>query len=275
MITIINNIMVGTSSINITTTIPPIIHQIWIQGYDKIPDSLKILHNGCKSTNDNFKFIFWDEPRIKKLLLKYFGKKYVDAYDTYQIFAQKSDFARYAILYIYGGIYLDMDMICRKNLTPFLNYNFFCTTDSIYFFILSKKYLNGIMGAKKKHPVFPFIFKNMFERLLDSSYVLYSTGPKLLYDAVTDYKKTTGMDDITVIDRKYLHPCITYDDDSCPYTCNDCYIAHTNYGSWGTSYSKLFNKYIVRNLKVILVIVALFILFIIFRSGLFRSTKYM
>lgn len=252
------------------TVIPAIIHQIWIQGYDKVPESLKLLHDGCKIVNDNFKFLFWDETKIKKLLLKYFGKKYLDTYESYQVFAQKSDFARYAILYTYGGIYLDMDMICHKNFKPFLNYDFFCTTDSLYAFILSKKYLNGIMGAKKKHAIFPFIFKNIFERLPYTSYVLYSTGPKLLYDSVMEYKKKTGIDNITIIDRKYLHPCVTYDDDSCPYTCTDCYVAHTNYNSWGSWHRKFIFKYLIKNLRIILIFVVIFILYSIIRYNMSR-----
>lgn len=250
---------------NSSNPIPAIIHQIWIQGFEKVPDNIKIIYNECKLINYNFKFLFWDEYKIKKLLLKYFGKTYVEIYDSYTIFAQKSDFARYAILYIYGGIYLDMDMLARKNLTPFLVHEFFCTTDSIYFFMLSRRYLNGVMGSKPRHLVFKSIFKNMIERLPLSKNVIYSTGTKLLYDSVAEYKKKTGLNNISVIDRKYLHPCITYDDDSCPYTCEDCFIAHTDHNSWGSWYGKFTHKYILKNLKIVAIIVAIIVLYLIYR----------
>src|SRR5665648_300106 len=97
--------------------IPNIIHQIWLQGKSSIPTDLKIYYDGCSKVNNNFTHMFWDEYLIKKLLLNKFGPDYVALYDFYQVFAQKADFARYAILSVYGGIYLDMDTLCKKNLT--------------------------------------------------------------------------------------------------------------------------------------------------------------
>src|SRR6187399_325467 len=97
--------------------IPKIIHQIWLQGYDNIPAELKNDHENCKIVNNDFEYIVWDKDKIKKLLDDKFGKDYSDLFDTYKIFAQQADFARYAILYVYGGIYLDMDILCKKNLS--------------------------------------------------------------------------------------------------------------------------------------------------------------
>nr|AEX62747.1 uncharacterized glycosyl transferase [Moumouvirus Monve] len=105
--------------------IPNILHQIWIQGYDKIPDDLKKYFINCQKVNNNFEHILWDDDKIRKLLIDKFDPEYLETYDYFKVPAQKADFARYAILYTYGGIYLDMDMVCRKNLESLLQYNFF------------------------------------------------------------------------------------------------------------------------------------------------------
>jgi len=241
-------------------TIPKIIHQIWIQGYNKIPNELKNYHSQCKIINNDFEYIFWDETNIKKLLMENFSKQYLDLYNGYAILAQKADFARYAILYIYGGIYLDMDMVCRKNLSPFLNYQVFFTYSNAFSFLV-KRYINCVIGTVPKHPLFLFIFKNMFARQSKKDDVIYSTGPKLFYASVIEYTKMTGKNDIMIVDRKYLNPCNPYDDDDCPYTCDDCYIAHTSYSSWCSPLHKFINKYV--KLKYICILILLIIIFIV------------
>ena len=238
--------------------IPKIIHQIWLQGYNQIPKQLLIYHKNCHIVNDGFKHILWDEPKIKLLLENNFGKKYIETFNKYECLAQKADFARYAILYTYGGIYLDMDMICRKNLEPFLKHNFFFTKFSVPLFI-SKRYNNAVFGSIPKHPIYPIAFQKMFERLSKKSNITYSTGTKLFYDAITTYQKKTGMNDAVLIDQKYLHPCDIYDDDTCPYTCTDCFVSHVGYGSWGGKLQKFTNKYLVKNIKVILFIIVIII----------------
>lgn len=245
--------------------IPKIIHQIWIQGYDEIPENLKAYHNNCKVINHQFKHIFWDEDKIRDLLLEHFGEEYWELYQKYQVYAQKSDFARYAILCVHGGIYVDMDMICRKSLEPLLEHNFFCTSEIFYY--VYKRYLNGVIGAIPNHPVFKFIFDYIFQRQYSHNNVTYSTGTSLLHDAVQKYRATTGKDDIKIIKSKYLHPCQIYDDDLCPYTCRDCYVAHANMGSWNSPTIKFLNKHVVKNLKIIvLMLIVIILLFIIYKS---------
>lgn len=245
--------------------IPKTIHQIWIQGFDKAPVRLQKYSIHCENVNNNFEHIIWDDNSIRELLINKFGQKYLKTYDSYTIFAQKADFARYAILYTYGGIYLDMDMICRKNLEPFLSNTLFFTTDSFYIF--SKRYLNGIIGVVPNHPVFKIIFEKAFERKYQSNNVTYSTGTKLFYDSVLEYSDRTKDTNYKIVDRKYLHPCQLYDSDDCPITCRDCFIAHTNEGSWNTSIMNFINKVLLKNIKLLVfllvIIVAILILIIL------------
>lgn len=241
--------------------IPNIIHQIWIQGYDKIPSDLMIYHNGCKAINDNFNYIVWDDNKIRELLISKFDKKYIETYDNYKIFAQKADFARYAILYTYGGIYLDMDMLCRKNLTSFLKYNFFFTSYMFYNFF--KRFLNGIVGSRAGHPVFEYIFNNIFIRKNNTKSVTDSTGTGLFYYSIMEYVKNNPSHDLKMIDRKYLDPCNMYNNDSCRYTCEDCYIAHTNYSSWSPTLRIC--KFLLKYKYAILVILLLTIILILIK----------
>lgn len=248
--------------------IPKIIHQIWIQGIDQMPADLKEQHNNCKVINSEFKYYFWDEIKIRKLLNKEFPDEYLALYDSLILPAQKSDLARYVILYMYGGIYLDMDMVCRKNLEDFLKFKLFFTTD--IFNNLYKRYLIGIIGSTKKHPIFKIIFKKILERKdYANDFVPYSTGTQLFYDSVEEYRKETNDKNISIIDRKYLHPCTILDDELCPYTCEQCYVAHVNYSSWSPSL-RIF-KFIVKNFKLILLILIILIIIFLFKNKFIGS----
>lgn len=247
--------------------IPPIIHQIWIQGYDHIPAELKEYHENCKEVNKKFQHQFWDEIKIKELLLKHFGPEYVELYEYYTVPSQKADLAKYAILYVNGGVYLDMDMVCKRNLESFLKYDLFFTTD--VFYILYKRYLTGIIGAKPKHPAFLVVFKNMFLRKPYSYNIQYSAATQLFFDSVTQYKRESGDNNINIIDRKYLHPCSILEDENCHLTCDECYVAHTNYSSWSPSLR--FLKFVVKNSKLIaLLVIIILIMIFIYLNGKFN-----
>ncbi len=219
--------------------IPKIIHQIWIQGSDKIPTHLKQHCQNCQEINSNFKFIMWDENSIKNLLIENFSQAYVDMYDHFQVFAQKADFARYAILYIYGGIYMDMDIICKKNLIPFLNNGFFHT--NYPFQILFTRYMNHVIGSRPYHPIFLTIFYNIFANRHLSNNVTKSTGTDLFYHAINQYKKQNPINDIVQIENKYLNPCQMYNSSNCANTCDECYVVHTAESSW-SQFNRTFKK---------------------------------
>ena len=253
--------------------IPKIIHQIWIQGYDNIPDHLKKYHQECKKINHNFKFIVWDDNKIRDFLKKNYKKKFLTQYDSYTIPAQKADFARYTILYKCGGIYLDMDMICIKNLAPFLKHNVFFTTHKDIFYKVYKRYLNGIVGSIPNHSLFPIIFNNIFIRRNFSFNVTYSTGTRLFYNSVKEYKKRYNKDDVKLIDSKYLHPCSIFTDEvACSKTCKNCYVSHTSNSSWSPRL-KLF-VFLKKNIKMVLVFVIILLIFLwnkFMRSRIFNN----
>ncbi|AAV50642.1 putative glycosyltransferase [Acanthamoeba castellanii mimivirus] len=240
--------------------IPNIIHQIWIQGYESIPSELRKYHENCLKINYGFKNEFWDNDRIRNFLKNNFEPEYLELYDKYKIYAQKADFARYAILKIHGGIYLDMDMVCRKNLGDFLGLGFFFTAYKLK--NVFTNYLNGVIGSRPNHPVFDYIFKNMFLRQNDASNVTNSTGTKLFRDSITEYTKNNPTNDISLIDSKYLHPCNLYNDKNCPYTCTDCYIAHTNYSSWAP-HLKLCKIFFENKYLIFIIIIIIFIILIL------------
>lgn len=203
-----------------------------------MPDNLKQEMYNCQKVNHDFQHYLWSEKEILPLL-RNTNPLYEELYVSYERYAQKADLARYVILYVYGGIYLDADMVCYKNLSDFCHLDFFLTAPPLYKIIRSVQ--NCIIGSEPNHPFISVILQECVNRRHNTN-IMKSTGPKMIYDAMKIYGKH-----IPIIDRKYLYPCQPYDDDNCPYTCEDCYVAHMANASWYSSNAQSVHKYLRNN----------------------------
>ncbi len=70
--------------------------------------------------NPGWDYQFYDDERIGQFFAKEFPPAYLSAYESLTIGAAKADFFRYAVLYKYGGVYLDIDGYARKPLDQFI-----------------------------------------------------------------------------------------------------------------------------------------------------------
>ena len=93
--------------------IPKIIHFVWI-GNNQFPNQYYLFLNSWIDKYPDFTFCFWNEHNLFTLLNQ-------DIFDESITYAQKSDIARYEILYNYGGIYVDADFYSIKNIEELLN----------------------------------------------------------------------------------------------------------------------------------------------------------
>jgi mannosyltransferase OCH1-like enzyme len=219
--------------------IPKIIHQIWLQGYDNIPDKYKLNMKKTKDMNKDWNHVLWDDLKIINLLRE--NKEWIDTYYKLEYLHHKVDFSRYVILYKYGGIYIDMDAYTIKSLDGLLN------KFRDYDLILSKSknktliesYLicgrdtclnNGIIisskGSEKIKILIDSIIKNPKCDFLSIKQTCINsiTGPKKITNVVYD-----NMNNKTkLLDPEYLEPCVN---DKCELTENT-YIVHKHALSW-------------------------------------------
>jgi len=104
--------------------IPKIIYQT--NSSLKLPLYARLQIWNFKRRHKDFKYILYDDAMINDFIKNNFNQKIYDVYNSIQIGAAKADFFRYAILYINGGIYLDLDATIiisslNKILTPTSN----------------------------------------------------------------------------------------------------------------------------------------------------------
>ena len=164
--------------------IPKIIHNIWIQGYNYLPEKEKQNLLLIKKLNTKYTFFFWNEINIIYLLSKY--PKILEIYinlekntekntekKTENINPWKSDIARYVIMKEYGGIYCDLDFECNLPFDNLFDNNISSEIyiasskidllDYIYTFNLfnKPKYCSCFMIFIKNHPIWENVLKNI------------------------------------------------------------------------------------------------------------------
>lgn len=94
--------------------IPKVIYQTFKN--DKLPFVTRQFISLLKAKNPSYRYEFFDDSRIIDFFKKEYDSITYDAYNRIAIGAVKADFFRYAVLYKYGGVYLDIDGYTLKNL---------------------------------------------------------------------------------------------------------------------------------------------------------------
>jgi hypothetical protein len=158
--------------------IPKIIHNIWIQGYEKLPNENKVTYANIKKLNPEWDFMIWDDEMIKKML-----KKYPSIYNIYIKTSNyteidnntiKSDVARYIIMKEYGGLYFDIDFNCTSSFDElFLSEPNGTKKNTIYIAssntnlwsyinpFQKTKYCSCFMAMDKNHPIWEIVIQKL------------------------------------------------------------------------------------------------------------------
>ena len=104
----------------VITIISVSIHLITYYYNETIPKTIYLCHKtkdipsyvltNLATLNPNYKIFLYDNTDCTKFLYKYFGQKYVDCFNYIKEGPIKADFWRVCILYIFGGVYCDIDV---------------------------------------------------------------------------------------------------------------------------------------------------------------------
>lgn len=108
-------------------TIPrPIIHFIWFQDLyiehldvSSIPTSGSYAPSTCRHHNPSFEAHVWNATAARTFLETHYAW-FLPRCDAYKYPIQRIDAFKYFVLWHYGGIYMDMDIACRRSLDPLL-----------------------------------------------------------------------------------------------------------------------------------------------------------
>jgi hypothetical protein len=102
--------------------IPKIVWQTYETPKEFLPDYAKEAMLSWEKLNPHYEFKYMDSNQRDEFVLKHFGD------DWYKIFSElpsgvmRACIWRYMILYVYGGIYLDLDIICKQPINSWVDH---------------------------------------------------------------------------------------------------------------------------------------------------------
>jgi hypothetical protein len=104
--------------------IPKNLFQTYYCDYKDLPSYVKNCTETWQQNNPDFNYIYMSETECHKWLLENYNPQYARAYEMLKHKAQKGDLWRYSIVNKLGGIYMDIDTVCRRPISDVIDYNY-------------------------------------------------------------------------------------------------------------------------------------------------------
>jgi mannosyltransferase OCH1-like enzyme len=237
------------------SNIPRIIMQTW-KNCD-IPDHWKESPISIRETMPDWTYVLMtdeDNNRFCKTHFPDFWPYFRDLKHN----IQRADAIRYMWLYMYGGIYIDMDMVIVKSLDKLFvddTMLYLCTSGNITSCIT-----NSFMASKPKCPIWLRMIEHMKQDPPWWAYgkhmeVMNTTGPVAL-----NYVVKTSEHPYMTIPSKMVMPCSVCDLDRYG-TCDigDSYLSPLVGSSWVAWDSRVYNFFMC-NWKTIILCIVIFII---------------
>lgn len=165
--------------------IPKYIFQTWHSNV--LPKNMQICVNKLKEENPEFKHFLFDDNDCRNFIQQYFDADILYAFDHLKPGTYKADLWRYCILYIYGGIYLDIKYqpIDGFKFKYFLDKEYFVLERPSDAFWKPNEYgiYNALMICKPYNDLLLKAIYKISENVKNEEYGysnLYPTGPGLL-----------------------------------------------------------------------------------------------
>jgi hypothetical protein len=172
--------------------IPKKIYQSWKT--KNLPEKFRDIVERTKNMNPEYEYELWDDADCRRFLLDNFGKNYANAFDVLIPGAFKCDFWRYAVLYINGGVYMDMDMSPEIPFREILR-----ETDELVSIVdINNKgqpksaIYQAFISCRPRHPVMLMTLQLCFSNIVSRRHELFEsslaiTGPIVMGNALNLY----------------------------------------------------------------------------------------
>lgn len=190
--------------------IPQIVHYTFKN--NNLPSSILDIIENNKRLNPDYEFIFYNDTDVDNFIRTNFPERIYSAFKMLNpsYGAMKADFFRYCVMYIKGGVYIDIKMSLTKNLYEILKLDDECLLDegNHYEFYRNKPtYEQWLLICKPGHVYFKDMIEHMVS-LIEKRYnppvsksgasrskqrVMKLTGPDAFTDSIYESIKTHGI----------------------------------------------------------------------------------
>lgn len=193
--------------------IPKVVFMSW-KRKTNLPPELEKTTREVKRLNPGYYVIIFDDEDCKDFLYTYLGDDYVDAFEKVIPGAFKCDLWRYAILYFFGGIYLDMDLYPLKSLDEIFELKgssptswwditlWSCADRKKYDFIPRCAIFQAFLACAPKHEAMKEAMELSYHNIFTSKEVYRETlfditGPVVMGRAINRYRSKPDLSDLS------------------------------------------------------------------------------
>lgn len=239
--------------------VPKKLHCMWVQGWQCRPTwTTKVSSTWKTITTNGWNLYCWDKQSVQRLVNdlgdRYIKDKTNDLMHSFTMTIQRADILRLIVLYVLGGVYMDLDFVVIRDIEHLIG-------DST--FVIGREHdhyiANGFIASTARHRVLRLLLDHIHTQGLknetafiesDNSLtkrVLETTGPhnltKLLWFLHFFYRKQLGLKLLMNSLHLYSNKVLTYDLDNM--SCEDIqrsvkdarvnkeiFLVHYYAGSW-------------------------------------------
>lgn len=217
--------------------IPKVIHQTWKT--EELPERWRASRQQCMDLHPDYEHILWTDAKSRAFIAEHYAW-FLPTFDAYPYPIQRADAIRYFVLHRYGGIYMDLDMGCARNLDPLLRFEV----------VLPKTIpvgvSNDLIFATKGHPFVEQLIHSLqaFNHVFFTHYatVMFSTGPMFVsavYRRYVDAHKPASPSSPAQPDAGFIGlrvlPKSLYGKNARPGETPDSFFLHFYGSSWHAS----------------------------------------
>lgn len=219
--------------------IPNNIHLVFLRSDEPFPELFTKCMQRIKDMHPSWNVRLYNDQDAQQILQEHLPQ-YLETYNSFKYNVQKADFIRIALVYIYGGFYMDLDILSLSPLDNLRDHNLILgeekTISEAEQQALSLKHrlriANYMFGGKAGHPFWLLLMNCMASLskapISSQQELLDITGPGLLTDLYHDTLELYP--DIFLLrnkDRRCLQPF--HNEISCHF---GEYAAHLHAGTW-------------------------------------------
>lgn len=170
--------------------IPKHIYQTWKT--KELPLNIQNVRRKIHELNSEYTMHLYDDNDMLEFLNLNYSKNVVDAFNALSVGAAKADLWRYCILYINGGVYLDIDADIKGSLDTLIQS--LSSESAVPQAIITREgnpglFCQWILLFQPWHPFLKLIIEHCVYNILNktTTNVMYLTGPALFTSVLNYY----------------------------------------------------------------------------------------
>ena len=165
--------------------IPKILHQTWKSC--TLPPYQSRWRAQCdRLLSSDWAFWLWSDADNRELIRHHFNS-ILNFYDAYDVHVKRVDAIRLFLLYLYGGVYMDIDFVCLR---PFEALPYLADGMAVFGYQDTATVANAFMAAPPGHPFIAFLIQRL---VFDAKrHVFDATGPYFVTRAVRAWEARHG-----------------------------------------------------------------------------------